>query len=231
MTTFVLIPGAGTDPRVYGATIAALEELGHAGLAPPLPLDRPEATPSDHAAAVLAGIPGDLDRAGLVVVGQSLGAFAAPLVADRAGAGLLILLAPMIPAPGETAGEWGGNVGHEDAIVELRGRIGPPEEWDEAGVDHAFLHDVDPAVKAENEKYSGFEIPGMFGEPWPLERWPEVPTRVLAPRGDRLFPFEFQRRVARERLGIEVDEIDGGHLPYLSRPEELARRLVELTSP
>jgi pimeloyl-ACP methyl ester carboxylesterase len=69
----------------------------------------------------------------------------------------------------------------------------------------------------------------MFGEPWPLEAWPaEVPTRVLAPREDRLFPLEFQRRVARERLGAEVDEIDGGHLPYLSRPAELARRLVEL---
>lgn len=68
----------------------------------------------------------------------------------------------------------------------------------------------------------------MFGEPWPLERWPEVPTVVLAPRGDRLFPIEFQRRVARERLGLEVEEIEGGHVPMLSRPGELARRLVEV---
>jgi pimeloyl-ACP methyl ester carboxylesterase len=68
----------------------------------------------------------------------------------------------------------------------------------------------------------------MFAEPWPLERWPEVPTRVLAPVGDRLFPLEFQRRVARERLGLEIDEIPGGHLPMLSRPRELAERLIEL---
>jgi hypothetical protein len=48
---FVLIPGAGTDPRVYGATIAALRELGHEGIAPPLPLEDEEAAPSDHAEA------------------------------------------------------------------------------------------------------------------------------------------------------------------------------------
>jgi hypothetical protein len=70
-TTFVLIPGAGADPRVYDATIAALRELGHDGVAPPLPLDDPDATPSDHAAAVIAALP-EPPPAPLVVVGQSL---------------------------------------------------------------------------------------------------------------------------------------------------------------
>jgi pimeloyl-ACP methyl ester carboxylesterase len=55
-----------------------------------------------------------------------------------------------------------------------------------------------------------------------------VPTRVLAPRDDRLFPLAFQRRVARECLGLEVDQMAGGHLPMLSHPGELAKRLVEL---
>jgi hypothetical protein len=50
----------------------------------------------------------------------------------------------------------------------------------------------------------------------------------MAPRDDRFFPLTFQRRVTKERLGLEVDEIDGGHLPMLSRPTELAGRLIEL---
>jgi hypothetical protein len=41
---FVLIPGAGTDPRVYRATIEALVGLGHEAVAPELPLDDEEAT-------------------------------------------------------------------------------------------------------------------------------------------------------------------------------------------
>ena len=45
-------------------------------------------------------------------------------------------------------------------------------------------------------------------------------------RLDRLFPLSFQRRVVHERLGITPDEIDSGHLPALSRPDELARLLL-----
>jgi len=70
----------------------------------------------------------------------------------------------------------------------------------------------------------------MFVEPWPLDTWPEVPTHVLIPNSDRLFPLDFQRRVASERLGLEIDEMAGGHLPMLSRPRELAQRLVELSA-
>jgi len=33
------------------------------------------------------------------------------------------------------------------------------------------------------------------------------------------------RRVVKERLGITPDEMDGGHLPALSRPKELVDRL------
>jgi pimeloyl-ACP methyl ester carboxylesterase len=225
-STFVLIPGAGADPRVYGATIAALEELGHDALAPPLPLENADATPSDHADVVLAALADDPGR--LVVVAQSLGAFAGPLAAAKADAAGLILLAPMIPAPGETAGEWWSDTGHEDALADVLERFGPISEWDREALAHVFFHDVDAEALRENERFEGAPGRGMFGEPWPLERWPDVPTVVLAPRDDRLFPLEFQRRVARERLGLEVEEIDGGHLPMLSRPRELARRLVEV---
>ncbi len=64
-----------------------------------------------------------------------------------------------------------------------------------------------------------------FAKPWPLQKWPDVPTRFLQGRDDRFFPLEFQRRVVRERLGIPVDEIPGGHLVALSRPHELASAL------
>lgn len=222
--TFVLIPGAGTDPRVYGATIAALEALGHEGIAPLLPLEDDDAGPSDHARAVLAALP--VERGELVVVAQSLGGFAGPLVAAEADAAGLVMLAPMIPAPGETAGEWWGNTGHGEAIGELRERFGPMSEWDREALAHVFFHDIDAETRRDSERFEGAPGRGMFSEPWPLERWPDVPTVVLAPREDRLFPLAFQRRVARERLGLAVEEIDGGHLPMLSRPEELARRLV-----
>jgi hypothetical protein len=225
--TFVLIPGAGSDPRVYGATIAALRDLGHDGVAPPLPLEDAAATPSDHAAAVVAAVAGLPET---VVMAQSLGAFAGPLAADQIEARMLILLAPMIPAPGETAGEWWANTRHAEAIPDLIARFGGMGEWDKEALDEVFLHDVEPEVVRRNERYNGAPGAGMFAEPWPAQRWPELPTRVLAPREDRLFPLEFQRRVTRERLDVEVDEIAGGHVSMLSRPAALARRLVDLAA-
>lgn len=223
--TFVLIPGAGTDPRVYGATIEELERLGHSAVAPPLPLDDPGARPSDHAGAVARAVPSDRE---LVVVAQSLGAFAGPLVAARVPVALLVLLAPMIPRPGETAGEWWQSTGHAEAIADVLERHGPMDAWGPDAFAEVFLHDVHPEVARATERFSGAPGPGMFAEPWPLAEWPDVPTRVLAPTGDRLFPREFQRQVARERLGLEIDEMRGGHLPMLSRPRQLADRLVEL---
>jgi pimeloyl-ACP methyl ester carboxylesterase len=230
MITFVLIPGAGADPRVYEATIAALRDLGADGIAPPLPLDDPEAGPSAHADAVIAAL-GDPAPAPLVVVGQSLGAYTAAIVADRISPQRLILLAPMIPKPGETAGDWWEDTGHAEAIAPLVERLGTPENWDEAALEEVFYHDVDAATLAANDEYDGRPAPGMFSEPLSVSNWPYEPTTVLATREDRLFPLEFQRRLTRERLGENVDfaEMDGGHLPFLSRPRELAARLVELS--
>jgi surfactin synthase thioesterase subunit len=209
---------------VWGWTIQELEARGHRGVAPRLPLDDPDAGPSAHADAVVAAV--RRRRAPLVIVGQSLGAFAASIVAGRIDAAELVLVAPMIPAPGETAGEWWAAVEHEQAIAPLIARLGPMRTWGRDELAEVFLHDVPAEIASAAEQFNGSPGPGMFREPWPLSAWPDVPTRVLAPREDRLFPLAFQRRVTRERLGIGVEELPGGHLPMLARPGHLADRLV-----
>jgi hypothetical protein len=50
----------------------------------------------------------------------------------------------------------------------------------------------------------------------------------VAGADDRFFPVEFQRQVARERLGLEADVLPGGHLIALARPEPLADYLVAM---
>jgi pimeloyl-ACP methyl ester carboxylesterase len=59
-----------------------------------------------------------------------------------------------------------------------------------------------------------------------FRRWPGIPIKVLAGADDRFFPAGFQRRVAKERLGIDADQIPGGHLVALSNPAGLADRLT-----
>lgn len=55
-----------------------------------------------------------------------------------------------------------------------------------------------------------------------MAAWPEVPTRFVLCRQDRVLPPDFLRGVVRERLGIEPEEIDGSHCVALSRPAALA---------
>ena len=98
--------------------------------------------------------------------------------------------------------------------------LGPADE------DAVFFHDVPAGVTAAATGRPFAQSGTPFADPWPLTAWPGVPTRVLAGRDDRLFPVEFQRRVAAERLGLPVDEVPGGHLVALARPAELADRLV-----
>ena len=59
-----------------------------------------------------------------------------------------------------------------------------------------------------------------------FDSWPAVPIRVVAGSGDRFFPLEFQRDVARDRLGLEPDVLPGGHLIALAHPSELASYLL-----
>lgn len=138
----------------------------------------------------------------------------------------LVLVAPMIPKPGDTAGQWWTATGHERAIAPLIQRIGPMRAWGQEQMAEVFLHDVPADIADAAQDFVGETGPGMFGEPWPLPAWPAVPTRVLAPRDDRLFPLAFQRRVTRERLGFGVEELPGGHVPMLARSRELAARLA-----
>ena len=89
-----------------------------------------------------------------------------------------------------------------------------------------YYHDLTSELRAEARART-WQNQSMtpLGAPWPPCSWPDVPTRVLAGRHDLMFPLHFQRRVARERLGIECDEIDGGHMVALSKPAALADRL------
>jgi len=89
-----------------------------------------------------------------------------------------------------------------------------------------YFHDVSPEVRAEAFRRGEPEQSWTpMTQDWPLGAWSDVPTRVLIGRDDRRLPASFQRRIARERLAIEADEIVGGHLLALSRPREVVQRL------
>ncbi len=220
-TTYVLIPGAGGSAWYWHLVEAELRRRGHEVVAVDLPADDDTAGFPEYTDRVVDAIAGRTD---LVLVAQSMAGFTAPLVCERVPVSLLVLVNAMIPAPGETAGDWWANTGQAEARRrqdELEGRP-PNADFDPYTY---FLHDVPPDVIEESGAHARRQSDTPFGQRWPLAAWPDVPTRVLTSRDDRFFPAGFQRRVAEERLGITPDEMPGGHLVALSHPGELADRL------
>jgi len=222
MAVYVLLHGAGSDAWYWHLVAPELRARGHDVVAPDLPCDDDSAGLAEYTDVVVDAIG---ERRDLVLVAQSMAGFTAPLVAARVPVRVLVLVAAMVPLPGESPGDWWAHTGWEPARREQAQRDGRSVDGDFDAMDE-FLHDVAPEVAAELMARGQRPQSGTpFEKPWPLDAWPDVPTRFLLCRDDRFFPADFQRRVVRERLGITPDEMGGGHLPALARPDEMVQRL------
>ncbi|MBF6619703.1 MAG: alpha/beta fold hydrolase [Patulibacter sp.] len=217
---FVLLPGAGGASWYWHRVAPALEAAGHDVLAIELPGADEDAGLAEYADRTVATIG---NREGVVLVAQSMGAFVAPLVAARVPVDAVVLVNPMIPRPGERPTDWWGATGSEPARRAAAVARGDDPEFD---LERDFLHDIDPQIATALMDHDGPESDAAFLARCAFTAWPDVPIRVAAAADDRFFPLEFQRQVARERLGVDVDALPGGHLNALSQPEAVAQYLL-----
>jgi hypothetical protein len=220
--TFVLVPGAGGD-GFYWHLVAPL--LGPDTVCVDLPAADDGAGLAAYADAIVDAAGGATD---VVLVAQSMAAFSAPLAVDRLDVRRIVLVNAMVPRPGETAGDWWDAVGQPAArrAYDLEEGRDPDAPFE---VLAGFFHDVPPEVtEAVFARPEPRQADRPFGEPWPLDAWPDVPTKAVTGRHDRLFPELLQRAYLRDRLGIEPSLIDGGHLVALSNPHGLAGVLLDL---
>jgi len=209
MTTFALIHGGGGSGWDFHRLVPELAARGHDAIAPDLPITDSSAGLADFTDTVLAALG---DASDVAVVGHSYGGFTAPLVASKVRARVLVYLAGMIPSPGEPPGQWWGNTG-----------FAAPSGLSDI---ETYFNGVPAELASEGMAHGREQVSKEWDEPWPLPVHPDVPTRVVLCRDDRFFTPDFQRRVARERLGIEPDEVDGPHCAPLSHPAQIADLLV-----
>jgi alpha/beta hydrolase family protein len=223
MTSFVLIPGAGGAAWYWHRLVPELRARGHEAVPVDLPAGDASAGLAEYADTVVAAVG---DRTDVVLVAQSMGGLTAPLVARRVPVRMVVMLNAMTPRAGESGGEWWTTTGQDRAAAEAARSQG----FDPGDPAQLFFHDVPAPVVAEAMAAGAPDQSATpFVDPWPGPDPvfpPELPVRFLQGRDDRLFPLEFQRKTVRDRLDLDLDEMPGGHLLALSRPAELADRLV-----
>lgn len=195
MAAFSLVHGAWHGSWAWDLLRRELEARGHAVAAPDLPCDDVGAGVEDYARLVP---PAD------VVVGHSLGGLTIPLVEAR----LRVFLCALVPG-----------ADRDDAFVP---GFGDARVRDELG--RSYYPDPADAVRELQYPFEAAALARLLRPQAPIDSLTEpVGQRVyVVCTRDRSIRPDWQRRVAREILGVEPVELDAGHSPMLECPREVA---------
>jgi pimeloyl-ACP methyl ester carboxylesterase len=225
--TFVLVHGAWHGAWCWELLVAELERRGSRAVAVDLPSDDPDVDASGYAELVAAEC--DRQDGPVTLVGHSLAGLVLPRVALRRPVERYVFVSGAVPLPGRSFAEQFGLETikaepdmHATANDELERSYWPDPEQAIAG-----LYDDCPRELAEwAVSKLRPQARAAPREPFAAARLPPLEGGVVLSREDRMFSPDWMRIAARERLGLEPVELDGGHSPMLSRPTELAELLI-----
>jgi pimeloyl-ACP methyl ester carboxylesterase len=224
MSTFLLLHGASSTGWLWHRVAPILHRAGHVTVAPDLPCEDPNAGLEEYVAAACDAV-ADRPAEPVIVVAQSMAGLIAPVIATRRPVNMIVLLAAMIPRPGERGFDWWAATGQPQAQIERLRQLGLADR-DPMDPEVVFVHDFPDELKAASLAHVRDQQAGPMATPSPISGWPDVPTKVIAAADDRLFPLAFMQAQARDRLGIEPDVVAGGHLAALSQPDAVTGRLL-----
>lgn len=231
MTHFVLVHGGWHGAWCWDALIRELEDSGHEAVAVNLPSDELGVGAADYAAVVAEQVvPGES-----AVVGHSLAGLALPLIPAIVPPAQLIYLAALLPLPGwswrdqlplHPMADWF----YTHALPDQRQDGFRRSFWPAATAEALFFHDCETAVSQSSAERLRTQSPTPVAEKTPLVAFPDTPSHYVIGREDRAVSVDWSAAAVPERLGSDPILIEGGHSPFLARPRELARLLIDLAS-
>lgn len=161
------------------------------------------------------------------MVGHSLGGLTIPLVE----AGHRVYLCAFVPPWGRatrdmfTEGALQPGFPDDGITRDERGRT----VWvDESYALRSMYDDCDKVVALQAYARLRPQAGGIYAGDYPLDQRPAGKATSIVASDDRAVSPEWSRRVAPERLDVDVVEIASSHSPMLSRPSDLANLLDEL---
>ena len=180
MATYVLIHGGGDSPHHWHLLAPLLQACGHDVVVPNLPCEDEDAGFRDYADTVVEAIG---ERRDPIVVAPVAGAGSRRRSSvTGCSVRLLVLVAGMVPLPGEKGQDLAGEHGLASH------RRGPgPGSWTTATRSPPTTTTSRATLACEAMLRTRRQADRPGEEPWPLPAWPDVPTRYPAlHRGPRL---------------------------------------------
>lgn len=222
MTTFCLLHSSGQGPSGWRLLSEHLEALGHHVLTPAFHIGETDKGARWHAEALVEQLGQSRYRpSDVVCVAHSAAGMFLPILAAIWQPRQMVFLAALIPRPGISVIEQF----RADPSMFQPGWVGKDPMNDDVALEFVY-HDcprdrIDWALSTRQL----FHAKRAMEEPCPLSAWPSLPTTYIVCADDRLLSPAWQRKAAREWLGVEPIELQGGHCPNVSRPDTLAKVL------
>ena len=228
MTYFVLVHGSGQNATCWSRVASALRARGHEVRTPDLEKRASDWKIEDHAARIAD----EIVAPDAVVVAHSLCGIFLPVIARLRDCRLLVYLAAVIPEPGMSvreqfaadptmfAPEW----------IAAGARWFDPTQRDSLAREFLF-HDCEPpALPSALGSVEAIQSQGLVVQPAPFTARPDTPAVAIVATQDRTLSPDWCRSACRRFLRREPVEIDTGHCPQNSRPDELAALLAHLAA-
>jgi len=222
MTTYCLIHGSGQGPDGWKLLASQLQQRGHGVLTPAFQISSTDEGLAWHADTIIQALDhSDLNPADVVCVAHSASGMYLPLVAERWSPRRMVFLTAVVPRPGVSVAEQFRG----DPSMFNPAWVGQNPLDDKVALDFVY-HDCPPdRLDWAMSTRLVFYAKRAIEEPCPLPVWPSVPSAYIMCADDRTITPAWQRKAAREFLGVTPVELPGGHCPHVSRPEALAEIL------
>lgn len=220
MARFCLIHGKWHDGSSFAALAEPLRAAGHRVVAPELPFDDPGTTYAARIRPALDALAGSDEQ--VVVVGHSLGAAYAALVADARPGAVLVYLCPAPVGP----------FAEVDAPMRStrEGFRFPPNgpdgnnSWDpEVAIATIYARLPTGEARALASRLKPGSSPA---DAYPSTGHRAPPTTFVYAHHDEFFEPDWSRWVAREVAGVEPVGLETGHFPMVEAPELVAEILL-----
>jgi len=213
MTAYCLIHGSGQGPDGWRLLVHELERRDHRVLTPAFQVSRTDEGAAWHAETIVNA----LDRSGMNPADVVCVAHSA-LIAERWSPRRMVFLAAVVPRPGVSIIEQY----RADPPMFNPAWVGQNPLEDRVALDFVY-HDCPPdRLDWALSTRLVFYAKRAMEEPCPHRSWPAVPSTYVVCSDDRTITPAWQRKAARELLGVEPIELPGGHFPHVSRPDALA---------
>jgi len=228
MATYVLVHGAYQGGWIWKPVATRLRAAGHQVYAPSLDgcadrhhVIRPGITIGTHAREIAQLLFYD-DLRDVVLVGTSAGGMVICRAAELARERLtrLVFVDALARLPGERVEDIVSRRGARETTAVATGPT-------RADAEERLFSDLDADLRAwALARYTLHPLAAAEGPMEPTSFWEQAwPATVIRCRRSVNPPEAHQRRTA-ERLKATWHELDTGHYPMLSQPEELTRLLI-----